>query len=132
MQSCHGLREHIQIEKTNFKLSKTNSVKGDAEFWLSRASSLCLSIVVIHCVKLDIVQLGMPNCTGILWHSYSLALVFSSMKAIFCIPSIIKHNILCEFTGNFHFMQAQIELEATILETAKLTEASITIEMMKW
>ena len=32
-----------------------------------------------------------------------------------------KHNIPCEFRGNIHLIQAKVELETTIIETAGLT-----------
>ena len=34
-----------------------------------------------------------------------------------------KHNIPCECRGNIHLIQAKVELETTILETAGLTGA---------
>lgn len=72
----------FKLNKTNFNLNKAKSVKLDTEFWLTLAFGLCLSVIVIHCVQLDIIQFGMPKCTGILgrycslpWKQFSISLL---------------------------------------------------------
>lgn len=62
---------------------------------------------------------------------HSQAMLFFSMKVIFHISTRIKHDILCEFRGNVHLIQAKIELETTIIEIAELTGSFLTV-IVKW